>query len=32
MWLMGLLPIGLLVLGFPFFLVLLTTATIAFVF
>jgi C4-dicarboxylate transporter DctM subunit len=31
LWLMFLLPIGLLVLGFPFFLVLLTTATIAIV-
>ena len=29
LWLMGLLPLGLLVLGFPFFLVLLSTATIA---
>jgi C4-dicarboxylate transporter DctM subunit len=32
LWLMGLLPLGLLALGFPFFLVLLTTATIAIVF
>jgi C4-dicarboxylate transporter DctM subunit len=29
LWLMGLLPLGLLVLGFPFFLVVLATATIA---
>ena len=32
LWLMGLLPLGLLVLGFPFFLVLLITATVAVVF
>jgi C4-dicarboxylate transporter DctM subunit len=32
LWLMGLLPLGLLALGFPFFLVLLTTATIAIAF
>ncbi len=32
LWLMGLLPLGLLVLGFPFFLVLLATATIVIVF
>ena len=32
LWLMGLLPLALLVLGFPFFLVLLSTATIAIVF
>jgi len=31
LWLMGFLPLGLLVLGFPFFLVLLSTATIAIV-
>ena len=32
LWLMGLLPLGLLIAGFPFFLVLLITATIAIVF
>jgi C4-dicarboxylate transporter DctM subunit len=32
LWLLGLLPIALLVMGFPFFLVLLTTASLAIVF